>query len=539
MKRHTLLTPVILLLCTALFSQPDNTNVWHAEQGDGTYKNPIIFSDYSDPDVCRVGNDFYMVSSSFHESPGLPVMHSQDLVNWTLIGHAIDQLVPEEHFSVPRHGMGVWAPSIRYHEGSFYIFWGDPDFGIYMVQTTDPKGPWSEPKLVKAGKGLIDPCPLWDDDGRVWLVHALAGSRAGFKNMLILNELSPQADKVLDTGRVIHDAHTTDATLEGPKFYKRNGYYYIFAPAGGVTYGYQLVLRSRSVYGPYERKLVLTQGETEINGPHQGGWVDTPSGEHWFIHFQDRYEYGRIVHMQPVRWENNWPLMGENIDQDGVGYPVLSHSKPKGLPSQPATSPVVGDEFNSTTLGYQWSWNANYKPWWYFADGSNGILRLFTMPADDFINLWEQPNILRQRLPGEKFTLTVRAKFTPDPRFTGEKAGLVMLGMNYASIYFESTEEGLNLIFAQCMDAHKGSEETREKITNLKPSEYYYLRLKVSGDGITSFYYSTNNIDFTRVGQDFKAVKGVWQGSRSGLFATRPTKTNDGGFLDIDWLRLE
>ncbi len=299
--KKTLLFIFTLSISVGVFAQkPNVSKVWVSDQGDGTYKNPIIYADYSDPDVVRVGDDFYMTASSFNAVPGLPILHSKDLVNWDLIGHALPRQYPLDHFSKAQHGNGVWAPSIRYHEGEFYIYYGDPDFGIYMLKAKDPKGQWSIPHLVKEGKGLIDPSPLWDEDGKAYLVHAYAGSRAGIKSILVVSEMSPCGTHLLNEGKIVFDGHEGYETIEGPKFYKHNGYYYIFAPAGGVTEGWQEVLRSKNVYGPYENKTVMHQGKTDINGPHQGGWVQTQTGEDWFIHFQDRIEYGRITHLNPM-----------------------------------------------------------------------------------------------------------------------------------------------------------------------------------------------------------------------------------------------
>src|SRR5690606_26534145 len=269
---------ILFLLVGSPFLQAQNPGVWVSDQGDGTYKNPVLHADYSDPDVVGVDGDYYMTSSSFTAVPGLPILHSKDLVNWRLIGHALQEIVPTNVFDRPRHGQGVWAPSIRHHKGEYYIYWGDPDFGIYMVKAKNPQGPWDPPVLVMEGKGLIDPSPLWDDDGKAYLVHAYAGSRAGVKSILVLNRMNPEGTQVLDRGRVIFDGHDDHPTVEGPKFHKRNGYYYIFAPAGGVATGWQLVLRSKDIYGPYEEKVVLEQGSTQTNGPHQGAWVDTPDG---------------------------------------------------------------------------------------------------------------------------------------------------------------------------------------------------------------------------------------------------------------------
>ncbi|HSJ66536.1 MAG TPA: glycoside hydrolase 43 family protein, partial [Anditalea sp.] len=231
------------------WSQDGVSQVWTADQGDGTYINPIIHADYSDPDVVRVGEDFYMTASSFNAIPGLPILHSKDMVNWNLVGYALDRQVPVEHFQKPQHGNGVWAPAIRFHEGEYYIYWGDPDFGIYMVKTKDPAGQWEAPVLVEEGKGLIDPCPLWDEDGKAFLVHAYAGSRAGIKSILVVKPMNAEGTKTTGTGRLVFDGHENHPTVEGSKFYKRNGYYYIFAPAGGVSTGWQLILRSRDPYG--------------------------------------------------------------------------------------------------------------------------------------------------------------------------------------------------------------------------------------------------------------------------------------------------
>ncbi|HVF29745.1 MAG TPA: glycoside hydrolase 43 family protein, partial [Pyrinomonadaceae bacterium] len=233
----------LLVICSSSFAQtPFVSKVWVADNGDGTYKNPIIHADYSDPDVVRVGGDYYMTASSFNAAPGLPILHSKDLVNWRLINYVFEEQEPRDVFGSAQHGGGVWAPSIRFHKGEFYIYYPDPDFGIYMTKTKDPAGKWSKPLLIKAGKGWIDPCPLWDDDGQAYLVSAFAGSRSGIKTILIISRMNPEGTRLIDDGVLVFDGHDKHPTVEGPKFYKRDGYYYIFAPAGGVATGWQLVL---------------------------------------------------------------------------------------------------------------------------------------------------------------------------------------------------------------------------------------------------------------------------------------------------------
>jgi beta-xylosidase len=310
---------------------------WIPDRGDGTYVNPVLYADYSDPDVVRVGPDYYMTASSFNAVPGLPILHSRDMVNWRLIGHALPRLAPEDLFATPQHGKGPWAPALRHHDGRFWIYFPEPDLGIFVVTAANPAGPWTAPALVKGGRGLIDPCPLWDDDGQVYLVHAWARSRAGFANVLTLNRMSADGMHTIDEGTIVIDGDKIPGykTLEGPKFHKRNGEYWIFAPAGGVKAGWQSAFRSKTVAGPYESRIVLDQGSTDINGPHQGAWVDTPAGEDWFFHFQDLDAYGRVVHLQPMRWrDDGWPVMGVDADGDGKGEPVRTWRKPNtGAPS--------------------------------------------------------------------------------------------------------------------------------------------------------------------------------------------------------------
>ena len=226
-----------------------------------SYVNPILPYDYSDPDVIRVGETYLMTSSSFNNVPGLQILTSRDLVHWQIEDAAIPHVLPGYQQGDKVLGNFVWAPSIREHDGLLYIFYGDPDRGIYCIR--GKLHAWEEPVLVMPGKGLIDPCPLWDEDGRVWLVHSLAGSRAGLKSVLLMAELTGDALSVKTPSRIIFDGHAEHPTCEGPKLYKRNGYYYIMHPAGGVSTGWQVVQRSRSIYGPYELKITLQQGGRE------------------------------------------------------------------------------------------------------------------------------------------------------------------------------------------------------------------------------------------------------------------------------------
>ncbi|MAN29389.1 glycoside hydrolase family 43 protein [Mesonia oceanica] len=541
------LTNIIAVFCFSLtgFTQVQTegdyvSEVWVADQGDGTYKNPILHADYSDPDVTRAGDDYYMTSSSFNAAPGLPILHSKDLVNWELINYALPKQVPIEHFNTPQHGNGVWAPAIRYHNNEFYIYWGDPDFGIYMVKTNDPAGEWSAPILVMEAKGAIDPCPLWDEDGKAYLVHAWAGSRAGVKSLLTVHKMTPDGTKVLDEGRHVFDGHENHPTIEGSKFYKRNGYYYIFAPAGGVSTGWQLILRSKNVYGPYEEKVVLEQGSTKINGPHQGAWVETPQGEDWFYHFQDVDAYGRIVHLQPMSWKNDWPVMGEDKDGNGIGEPVLEYKKPKVGKPYKVVTPKETDEFTEDSLGIQWQWNANPNLLWYAKLPGNDYLRLFSIAQpEEAKNLWEAPNILLQKFPAPVFTARSKITLVPEDADKSRKVGLIVMGRDYFTLTITQKNGEYYLQQTEAKNADKGSEEEIVNEKRLK-SNTVYVKVEVAAPKAEcQFMYSENGKKYKEIGEPFNARVGKWMGAKVGLFSISPSGAKRGGYADIEYFRIE
>ena len=262
--------------------KPYVSDVWVADLGNGKYHNPILCADYSDPDVCRVGDDYYMTASSFNCLPGLPILHSKDLVNWTIIGHAVAHtLPPVETPERPEHGNRVWAPAIRHHNGTFYIFWGDPDQGAYMVSAKDPRGTWTAPKLIKPAKGLIDTCPLWDDDGKVYLYHAYAGSRAGLKSILAVCELDPETLVATTQSRIIFDGHIDHPTCEGAKIHKYNGKYYFSYSTGDSHYLCYAI--GDTPYGPFKFQGVILDPVVGWTTHHS---IVEYKGE-WYLFYHD------------------------------------------------------------------------------------------------------------------------------------------------------------------------------------------------------------------------------------------------------------
>ena len=515
------------------------TTMWNADLGNGMYKNPILYADYSDPDACRAGEDYFMIASSFCNAPGLPVLHSKDLVNWKVVNYILPK-VPEERYDKPVHGCGVWAPAIRYHDGTFFACFPMPDEGIYMSTTKDPFGTWSEPVNIRPGAGWIDPCPFWDEDGRAYLVAGVAKSRIGYKSVLHMIEMQPDGMGLIGEAKVVFDGNLNEQeTIEGPKLYKRNGWYYIFAPAGGVKTGWQTVLRSRNIFGPYEYRVVMRQGDTPVNGPHQGAWVDTVTGEDWFLHFQDVYAAGRIIHLQPMSWKEDWPIIGIAKDGNDYGEPVLTYRKPNvGEAAKEAEicEPDASDDFSKNTLGLQWQWNANPKEDWYKLTSEG--LYLNAVKQEEKIKHGDYPNLLLQKWPAPEFICDTTLSLTGLK--ANEEAGVISMGVKYALLSFARNEEGMveaSFINGEQKYGKILVESTEETSTSLgtlafaDDSETITVRMSVQRVGTQDlsekeknfpleevvFEYSTNGTDYKKAGS-YMAAAGRWVGVKSGVY---------------------
>lgn len=506
---------------------------WTSDQGDGTYRNPVLFQDIPDPDAIRVGDDFFLVCSTFANAPGLTILQSTDLINWRYLTHVFQRQVPDGHFSTPRRGQGVWAPSLRHHDGRFWIYYPDPDFGIYVTTATSAAGPWSDPVLVLPGKGLIDPCPFWEDDGRLFLIHGWAASRGPVANRLSLVALSADGTRPVGESTVIIDGNQLPGyrTLEGPKLYKRGAYYYVFAPAGGVKTGWQSVFRSKSLAGPYEDRIVLDQGKTAINGPHQGAWVQTAAGVDWFLHFQDREELGRVLWLEPMTWrDDGWPVMGEDPDGDGRGQPVLRHAKPVVNVPSAMRAPLSSDEFSDPTLGLQWQWEANPPANTHDLTARPGWLRLRALPAT---SAYDAAHVLAQRLIGPASTITTALDLTLLEK--GAQAGLVVMGLSYAHVVVQRTDDGLRLVYSSAQDVPKnGVNETHVPGPRLATPRVQLRARFVEGDTTQLSYSVDDGKTFVPIGPAFLPKPGRWVGTRVGLVALGAS-----GAVDVDWFRLE
>ena len=496
LKKLLLLLMVILLPLTV----SAQTLEW-GDQGNGTYKNPVLNADYSDPDVIRVGTKYYMVASDFHWT-GMQVLESSDLVNWQLISQVYRRFDYPGWDSNAHYAGGSWAPAIRYHDGKYWIYFCTPDEGLFMTTATDPQGPWEPLHCVKRIAKWEDPCPFWDDNGNAYLGRSRHGA-----GPIIIHKMSADGRQLLDDGVTVY----TGPVAEGTKFLKRNGYYYLIIPEGGVGTGWQTVLRSRNIYGPYEKKVVLEQGSTDINGPHQGALVASPgtseggeNEEWWFLHFQETSPNGRVVHLQPARWKDDWPLVGVDIDGNGIGEPVSVWTKP--FPNTTPSLPATSDDFNGP-LGLQWQWCHNPVDDHWSMTEHKGFLTLHLLQAD---SLKQCRSLLTQKVMGYEgeATLLLEASQTAGLRTGLALTGKIFYGIGLSDEGVYTEEGGRYTLLRRC-----------------KPKRVW-LRVTIdSRHNQHQFQYSLDGKRYEAAGSAFTLRPGYWKGIRVGLYGYTTTDT--------------
>ena len=514
------------------FSPAEAQRLDWGDQQNGTYKNPVLNADYSDPDVIRVGDKYYMVASDFHFM-GMQVLESDNLVNWQIVSQIYDRLDLPGWDQNAHYGGGSWTPAIRHHDGRFYVYFCTPDEGLFMSTATDAHGPWTALHCVKAVPKWEDPCPFWDDDGQAYLGRSQYGA-----GPIIIHRMSTDGRTLLDDGVTVY----TGPVAEGTKFLKRDGYYYLIIPEGGVCCGWQTVLRSRSIYGPYEKRVVLEQGSTDVNGPHQGALVDTPDGTWWFFHFQETHPRGRVVHLQPARWTaDGWPLIGVDIDGNGIGEPVETWTAPapSNLPqlgeaskvtsaaeSGAATSPQLGglrgagglgdDSFSADhrlywagqqqrALGLEWQWCHNPVDSAWSLTERRGWLALHALPSP---TLRQCRNMLTQKTVG--YTSEATTRLDASALRNGDHAGLLCMGNRFMGIGVR--REARHIIIYIEHDGQRTTIATCRKKT-------VYLRATIdSRSNQHQLSYSTDGHHFTPAGEPYALRMGSWKGSRVGLY---------------------
>lgn len=449
-----------------------------------------------------------MIASDFHFL-GMQVLESSDMINWKLISQIY------HHFDFPgwdnnqQYAGGSWAPSIRYHDNKFWVFFCTPKEGLFMSNAVNPSGPWSPLHLVKKVEKWEDPCPFWDEDGQAYLGRSRHGA-----GPIIIHKMSADGTRLLDEGMTVY----TGPVAEGTKIFKKDGYYYLSIPEGGVGTGWQTILRSKNIYGPYEKKVVLEQGSTTINGPHQGAIVDTPDDQWAFFHFQHHHALGRVVHLQPMHWENDWPVIGVDFDRNGIGEPVYVCQKP--IESKTIFAPQTDDDFSTPNLSLQWQFNHNPTDHAWSLSAHPGSLTLKALKSSTFRLA---RNTLTQKIMGNISEATIAMDFTEIA--DGQRCGLACMG-KINNVLGIKMEKGQKYLYT--------SNDTTEISTTFPNGNQIYLRVSIDMTNQKfQYFYSTDNIRFIPYGTSFFIPFGFWKGARIALYCYN--KEQEAGTASFQW----
>ena len=521
--RNWLLTA---LLGTVSLTAPAQS-VWTPDNGDGTFTSPIMWGDWPDPDVIRVGDDFYFVSTSMHYVPGCPIAKSKDLVNWEMVGYAVDRYEEDPRYDMKGGQLylnGSWANSIRYHNGKFYVAFCTPyglgtEKGHFSIcEAEKPEGPW---KRTIFPEYLYDPGLFFDDDGKVYVIHG--------QGRLLVTELNADVHSVKGEPVEIWNKRFKDSQtlgghfgMEGSHMYKINGKYYLTCPAGG-TEGWQVCLRADNIYGPYEHKIIMDDNSSyPVNGLHQGGMVQLKNGDWWFIIMQDRGAIGRVPCLVPVEWVDGWPMLGTN------GKDVVTYPKPHVGKTYAIKVPATSDEFNGKKLGLQWQWNHNPdNAKWSLAERP-GYMRL---KASEAAHLKEARNTLTQRVqgPSSEGSVVMDVSGLKD----GNVAGFGVFEFPYA--YVAVQQEGNTRKIVMCNDGN-----IVETVPQPLQGDKIWIRARVTDREFTArFYYSLDGKKYFPIGNVLKMGLGLpWTANRFALFNFSTKAEGVNGYADFDWFHF-
>lgn len=516
---------VLLLLLMSSLRAADQPRQWGdwpnwGDQGDGTYRNPVVPGDYSDIDCIRVGSDYYAISSTFQFSPGMVILHSRDLVNWRIAGHAVGdltQISPELNWDrMNRYGKGIWAGAIRYHDGKFWIYFGTPDEGYFMTTAKDPGGPWEPLHQVLNAGGWDDPCPFWDYDGQGYLVGS--NFRDGYK--IHLWKLTPDGrELVKESDHVIYQSRGSEAN----KLYKFNGVYYHFfsevRPEGRVI----MMERSKNIYGPYEEKRQLKHADRDAMEPNQGGFIQGPKGDWYFFTHHGRGDWeGRCNSLLPVTWIDGWPIVGE-VGPDGMGSMVWSGKMPAD--KIPVVTPQTSDEFSTTSLSPQWEWNYQPRTDKWSLTERPGWLRLHAFRPIQSNDLMKAGNTPTQRCL-RTTTNEVVIEFDLSGMADGQQAGLCHFARTHSALGVRQDGPTRTLV-----NVNNGVTTTGPEIAGNR----VWLKSVWGLDGKSQYSFSLDGKMFTNFGQLYQLSWGNYRGDRIGIFSFN-TKS-DAGFVDVDYFR--
>jgi beta-xylosidase len=508
---------ILFLLVLLLWSSRQlNAQNVYSDNGNGTYTNPVIAADFPDPDLVRVNDTYYMVTTTMFIFPGVTLLKSNDLVNWSYCSNAIQRFDFSKCYnmdSCTRYGHGQWATSLKYQNGKFYLLFITLEEGGFMCTADQAEGPW---KISHLPKGFYDPGLFFDDDGKIYVAQ-------GYNKISITEVDSNLAPVSRDS--LVFEGNIRKG-LEGTHVYKLNGYYYLYCTYGGRD-GMQVALRSKNIYGPYEQKLLLYDTTHGINyGIHQGALVQTQSGEWWTMLFVDSGPFGRFPSLQPVTWIDNWPTIGVN------GKAVITYKKPNVSKSYPVNILPTSDEFNEDVLGMQWGWNHNPVSTKWSLKKRPGYLRLMTAGVTSDFRMAR--NTLTQRPFAKRdqtIPTTATIKMDISQMRDGDIAGIAVFQEPYAYIGVKQMNGSKYLLMVN-------DGKTIDSVA-IKTSTIYFKTLASNATKKAGFQYSTDNKSFATLGDELTmhfSLK-IFTGNKFCLFnyATKQT----GGYVDIDWIRVE
>lgn len=518
----------IFIIFIASTSYSQSSEKW-GDQGDGTYANPVLPSDYSDIDAIRVGSDYYAISSTFQYSPGMVILHSKDLVNWRILTHIIDdvtQIGPALNWDkMDRYGRAVWAGAIRYHDKKFWMYFCTPDEGFFMSTAKDAAGPWEPLHKMWGVAGWNDTCPFWDDDGQGYLVTT------NFSDNYKIHLFKMSADGkqlLMDSDSVIHQSRGSEAN----KLYKINGLYYHYysevKPEGRVI----MMGRSKNIYGPYEHKQINHVNKKLDKEPNQGGLIQIPSGEWWFFTHQGTGDWeGRAACLLPVTWIKGWPVIGL-VGADTIGNMVWSYKKP--VPNSKIVRPQTNDEFDKKQMAVQWEWNYEPRKEKWSLSERKGFLRLYAfkpLPLKDDADkrklLYRAGNTLTQRCMRTKNSEVI-VKVEIGKMADGQFAGLCHYAKTYSTLGVRQDKTIRKVIYD-----NNGIETEGPEITGTS----VWLKSTWGYDGLSQYSFSLDGKNFTALGDKYQLSWGFYRGDRIGIY--NYNLTDEKGYVDVDWFHYE
>jgi beta-xylosidase len=527
LRYSLILATCLTLIFSATLLLADDVPKWGAwtnwgDQGDGTYRNPVLPSDYSDTDCIRVGADYYAVSSTFQFSPGFVVLQSKDLVNWSIIGHVVSDIgviSPDLKSTgmMNRYGKGIWAGAIRYHDNKFWVYFCTPDEGYFMSTATNPVGPW-EPlhKMASFSGGWDDCCPFWDDDGQGYFVGT--NFKDGYK--IHLWKLTPDGrDIVPESDQVIHQSKGSEAN----KLYKINGiYYHFYSESHGSEGRVMMMERSKNIFGPYTESKQLSYAEKQFHEPNQGGLVQTEKGDWYFLTHHGHGDWeGRCMSLLPVTWIDGWPIIGQPDDK-GIGHFVWSGRMP--VSGTPVVTPQSSDDFSSTNLSPQWEWNYQPRAEMWSLTERPGWMRLKAFRPLKVNDLMKAGNTLTQRC-FRTAKNEVIVKLDLSGMADGEKAGLCHFAGAHSAIGVVQEGTVRSLEFRINGKSTSGPVITGNNL---------WLKSSWGMDGNSHYAYSTDGRAFTDFGEPWALTWGYYRGDRIGIYNFNDKA--EAGFVDVDYL---